>query len=970
MSKTYLLVNRVTPPIIPTVIPAGYIRVFTEDFDTVATLGSFKTLYGSRFGTYDGATATNKTTLYDSTKVVSVHNSSVWWNMHTESGNSYAATLVPLAVGAPPNSTQWFPITYGQVGVCVRLASHVDDPVKGNGYKIAFLLWPITGLWTNEVDFPEVDPDFAADIRAASLSDPAQRSGTHNFSGNYTTGVKLTDSAYHVCLLDWPKPIAVTISSTTDIVTFATSHGFTVGNTIQFINVSAAAPLATDTTYYVKTVPTGTSVTLSLTNGGTAINFTTNGSADAAMPMSAYIDNVLVYTWHSEVSIPKQPMYFALQAEGQINPAGIPANTYIVPTASSAVLEVPWVYINAGVTAPVTVLAPVLLGMYDGSGGGGGPAADAVTYFGLPNQPLQHVFLDRTQSWPSGMASSYYVNNCAGAGKAFISVPILVGAQPVPHLSSTLSTAAPITSLPISALPAIVTATGTFSSGVAIPTGTPLVFIQAGTTQKFVTTANCSVGATSIAVASQTPNYAYTSIAHIYPAGVVISPNATNGVTATPTLMTLSQVAAGTWDAAFTTVLNTIKNVRPDAILRPGWEPDGDVTFGFPWCGPECGPSYKLAFEHFSALAKSISSTFQIDYNGIGTTKGYSPYLTDCPNLSSFDFGGKDIYENQAGGPSGSSGWSIIASQLAAPVAWAKANGKPYSMPEFGFWAVANGGSGDDPTWLQAAYSWMRTNESALGIICWYNNTASSITSLQQCTNSAPVFQSTFGTWAQALAGVVAPTSITLRSTGKSSTTGTAATCVVNKPPGLAVGDVMIAFINFRTTTTFIAAPAGWTQIVQLAQSTTLEAAMFYKVAVSADVSASTFTFTGTAGIGNTGAITAYTGVNTTSPIGASFVTPHGSQTLASVSAITPAVTNSMIIYGVASAGSATDTCSGYTTLVSPPTFVQEFAQIGPACQVFMADGLRAAVTSTGTGSANLSVAHSNLAFLVALTPA
>jgi hypothetical protein len=67
-------------------------------------------------------------------------------------------------------------------------------------------------------------------------------------------------------------------------------------------------------------------------------------------------------------------------------------------------------------------------------------------------------------------------------------------------LSATLSTAAAITSLPVNALANAIPA----GSGVLLNNG-------AGTTQLFDVTTAAAAGATSIAVASQTPNFAYTS---------------------------------------------------------------------------------------------------------------------------------------------------------------------------------------------------------------------------------------------------------------------------------------------------------------------------------------------------------------------------------------------------------------------------------------------------------------------------
>ena len=180
--------NDAGAPPIPTTVPTGFVRAFTEDFDTPAALGSFDSVYGTKFGEYTGCCSTNQTTVYDSSRVLTVSNGSLFYNLHSDSGVSYAAA---------PQPGPSLGFTYGQYGLAVRLVSS-----NGHGYKIAFLLWPTAGTWTNEVDFPEVNPDFSAPIRAVSLN-TTTANGTHTFSGPLDTGYSFTDTKYHTFLLDW-----------------------------------------------------------------------------------------------------------------------------------------------------------------------------------------------------------------------------------------------------------------------------------------------------------------------------------------------------------------------------------------------------------------------------------------------------------------------------------------------------------------------------------------------------------------------------------------------------------------------------------------------------------------------------------------------------------------------------------------------------------------------------------------------
>jgi hypothetical protein len=185
-------------PVMPTAVPSGYTRAFTEDFNTDAPLGTFTTTY-KNFGEYSGL-ATNKSTVWAADKVLSASNGSAFFNMHTENGTSYAAS--PL----PGNGKLDF--LYGQVGFSARLVSSV-----GSGYKMAFLLWPKTNQWTNEVDFPETNPDFSANPYAGSLNTTTS-TGPHTFVGSTPDPfpMNFNDHQYHTFFLDWtPTQVSATV---------------------------------------------------------------------------------------------------------------------------------------------------------------------------------------------------------------------------------------------------------------------------------------------------------------------------------------------------------------------------------------------------------------------------------------------------------------------------------------------------------------------------------------------------------------------------------------------------------------------------------------------------------------------------------------------------------------------------------------------------------------------------------------
>jgi hypothetical protein len=71
----------------------------------------------------------------------------------------------------------------------------------------------------------------------------------------------------------------VAIAITTGVLTVSATHSLNVGDMVQLQGVTGGAPLASATTYYVQSTPSGTTLTLALTSGGASIATTTSGTA-------------------------------------------------------------------------------------------------------------------------------------------------------------------------------------------------------------------------------------------------------------------------------------------------------------------------------------------------------------------------------------------------------------------------------------------------------------------------------------------------------------------------------------------------------------------------------------------------------------------------------------------------------------------------------------------------------------------
>src|SRR4051812_19604046 len=172
------------------------------------------------------------------------------------------------------------------------------------------------------------------------------------------------------------------------------------------------------------------------------------------------------------------------------------------------------------------------------------------TYLNLDHLPIGMAYFDVSQWWWGGMWSTFSPAVIATAYDGIIAVPMLIGPQPITHLTAGLTSGVAVTSLPVSAIPA----TGGITSGTLIPSGTVIAVLAGNTPNYFTASANVSVGATSIPVTSQAPTTTYASGAGVK-AQMTVSPQAatdTTGAGNTPTIMTMAAIAAGTWNSHFT----------------------------------------------------------------------------------------------------------------------------------------------------------------------------------------------------------------------------------------------------------------------------------------------------------------------------------------------------------------------------------------------------------------------------------
>ena len=191
----------------------GWTQVVAEDFIHPTALGAFPDSYywGKVFPYNTGSHDTSGRGTNDASKVYSAHDSYLDTWLHTESGVHYIGEAVPTN----PN-TGWGQL-YGRFSI--RMKCEATD-----GYKIAYMLWPDSDVWTDgEVDFPEVN------ILAAS-----EQIGINIYDGgwtNHATGVELCDGNFHTFTVEWvPGRLTFFIDGVQNFTTTArvptTSHHF------------------------------------------------------------------------------------------------------------------------------------------------------------------------------------------------------------------------------------------------------------------------------------------------------------------------------------------------------------------------------------------------------------------------------------------------------------------------------------------------------------------------------------------------------------------------------------------------------------------------------------------------------------------------------------------------------------------------------------------------------------------------
>lgn len=194
----------------PTTAPAGWRRIFEDDFDSAVALGSFPSTVSADWSAYPSPWPdTSRNGRYDPQRTLSVHDGMLDIHLHTETLNGVARHLVaaphPRLPASDPSVTTlvasegvYSAMLYGRYSVRFRADANIP------GYKTAWLLWPFDNDWprNGEIDFPEGDLALGDTIHAFM-----HRQGATSGSDQDGVDSGVVYTAWHTAVIEWTPTV-------------------------------------------------------------------------------------------------------------------------------------------------------------------------------------------------------------------------------------------------------------------------------------------------------------------------------------------------------------------------------------------------------------------------------------------------------------------------------------------------------------------------------------------------------------------------------------------------------------------------------------------------------------------------------------------------------------------------------------------------------------------------------------------
>lgn len=186
---------------------------------------------------------------------------------------------------------------------------------------------------------------------------------------------------------------------------------------------------------------------------------------------------------------------------------------------------------------------------------------------------------------------------------------------------------------------------------------------------------------------------------------------------------------------------------------------------------------------------------------------------------------------------------------------------------------------------------------------------------------------------------------------------------VINKPSGLAVGDLLLAVITLNDPN--VTRPAGWSRLLTSSSGAgNVNTIIDYIIATSTEVAASNFTWTGVGGQVLGGGLARIDGHHSTNPLGVSANdgTITATATPSFPITVTPNDASSLFLFviGTYDNSNSTITSSTYAIVTSNPTWTEAFdlplnGGGGSSWHTALASATRTQITATGNASATIS---------------
>ena len=206
----------------------------------------------------------------------------------------------------------------------------------------------------------------------------------------------------------------------------------------------------------------------------------------------------------------------------------------------------------------------------------------------------------------------------------------------------------------------------------------------------------------------------------------------------------LTNTVNGVNDSAFRSVASQLAAAGyPDAVIRLGWEFDGDWM---PWAAPGKEATFIAAFRHVHDVFTSVSNKFRFDFNGTTGVDGWkTTWAKSYPGDAYVDIIGSDAYDRGPGV------LSRLPAALKAQRDMAIAHGKQISFPEWGLCGGGTlGGEGDNPAYVQAMADFMNSSPaSGPGSVAYHayfnENVADGNHTIDSFPNAQVRFKTLFG---------------------------------------------------------------------------------------------------------------------------------------------------------------------------------------------------------------------------------